>query len=162
MRVGRSCSAIDQSPPPQSNRSYGKRRNMLSLPTHSLTCRTTVIFSMWQHSQTTASIAASSARRSMKTGRASVRGPTSYALHRSPTRARHMERLKSQVSSDQPTSSHRKLLSVSVPTSIAFCRAVRPNPSLKRSANGRPPGPGRWYAVHFHRPGPGVLPLSPA
>ena len=37
-----------------------------------------------------------------------------------------------------------------------------PNPSLKRSANGRPPGPGRWYPVHFHRPGPGVLPLSPA
>ena len=41
-------------------------------------------------------------------------------------------------------------------------RARMPNPSLKRSANGRPPGPGRWYAVHFHRPGPGVLPLSPA
>ncbi len=39
---------------------------------------------------------------------------------------------------------------------------VRPNPSLKRSANGRPPGPGRWYAVHFHRPGPGVLPLPSA
>ena len=39
---------------------------------------------------------------------------------------------------------------------------VRPNPSLKRSDNGRPPGPGRWYAVHFHRPGPGVLPSSPA
>jgi hypothetical protein len=41
-------------------------------------------------------------------------------------------------------------------------RAARPNPSLKLSTNGRPPGPGRWYAVHFHRPGPGVLPLSPA
>jgi hypothetical protein len=40
--------------------------------------------------------------------------------------------------------------------------AVMPNPSLKRSANGRPPSPGRWYAVHFHRPGLGVLPLSPA
>jgi hypothetical protein len=40
--------------------------------------------------------------------------------------------------------------------------AALPNPSLKRSANGRPPGPGRWYSVHFHRPGPGVLPLSPA
>jgi len=34
--------------------------------------------------------------------------------------------------------------------------------SLKRSANGRPPGPGRWYAVHSHRPGPDVLPSSPA
>jgi hypothetical protein len=41
-------------------------------------------------------------------------------------------------------------------------RAVLPNPSLKRSANGRPPAPGRWYAVHFHRPGAGVLPSSPA
>ena len=39
---------------------------------------------------------------------------------------------------------------------------ARPNPSLKRSANGRPPGPGRRYAVHFRQPGPGVLPLSPA
>jgi len=27
---------------------------------------------------------------------------------------------------------------------------------------GRPPGPGRWYAVHFHRPGPGVLTSAPA
>ena len=41
-------------------------------------------------------------------------------------------------------------------------RAARPNPSLKRSANGRPPGPGRRYAVHFRQPGPGVLPSSPA
>jgi hypothetical protein len=38
---------------------------------------------------------------------------------------------------------------------------VRPNPSLKGSANGRPPGPGRRYAVHFRQPGPGVLPLAP-
>ena len=39
---------------------------------------------------------------------------------------------------------------------------MTPNPSLKRSANGRPPGPGRWHTVHFHRPGPGALPSSPA
>ena len=32
---------------------------------------------------------------------------------------------------------------------------------VKRSANGRPPGPGPWYSVYFHRPGPGVLPSSP-
>ena len=37
-----------------------------------------------------------------------------------------------------------------------------PNPSLKRSANGRPPGPVWRYAVHFRQPGPGVLPSSPA
>ena len=40
--------------------------------------------------------------------------------------------------------------------------AVMPNPSLKRSANGRPPGPVWRYAVHFRQPGPGVLPSSPA
>ena len=41
-------------------------------------------------------------------------------------------------------------------------RWAPPNPSLKRSANGRPPGPVWQYAVHFRQPGPGVLPLSPA
>ena len=41
------------------------------------------------------------------------------------------------------------------------CRAW-PNPSLKRSANGRPPGPVWRYALHFRQPGPGVLPLAPA
>ena len=46
--------------------------------------------------------------------------------------------------------------------SIRINDAVMPNPSLKRSANGRPPGPGRRYAVHFRQPGPGVLPSSPA
>ena len=39
---------------------------------------------------------------------------------------------------------------------------VPPNPSLKRSAIGRPPGPGPWHTVHSHRPGPVVLPLSSA
>ena len=37
-----------------------------------------------------------------------------------------------------------------------------PNHSLKRSANGRPPGPVWRYAVHSRQPGPGVLPSSPA
>ena len=41
-------------------------------------------------------------------------------------------------------------------------RAVLPNPSLKRSANGRPPGPATGYGVHFPVAGPGVLPSSPA
>ena len=44
----------------------------------------------------------------------------------------------------------------------ASVKTALPNTSLKRSDNGRPPAPGRWYAVHFHRPGAGVLPLSPA
>ena len=38
---------------------------------------------------------------------------------------------------------------------------VMPNPSLKGSTNGGPPGPVWWYTVHFHQPGPGVLPSSP-
>ena len=37
-----------------------------------------------------------------------------------------------------------------------------PNPSLKRSADGRPPGPRSRYGVHFLLPGPDVLPSSPA
>jgi hypothetical protein len=46
-------------------------------------------------------------------------------------------------------------------TSFSAAR-VTPNPSLKRSANGRPPGPVWRYAVHFRQSGPGVLPSSPA
>ena len=45
---------------------------------------------------------------------------------------------------------------------VCAMRTVLPNPSLKRSANGRPPGPVWRYAVHFRQPGPGVLPSSPA
>ena len=37
---------------------------------------------------------------------------------------------------------------------------VLPDPSLKRSANSRPPGPVRRYAVHFRQPGPGGLLLA--
>jgi hypothetical protein len=33
--------------------------------------------------------------------------------------------------------------------------------SLKGSANGVPPGPGRRYPVHFRPPGPGVTPSAP-
>jgi hypothetical protein len=40
--------------------------------------------------------------------------------------------------------------------------ALRPNPSLKRSTNGRPSGPGLWHTVHFHSPGPDGLPLARA
>ena len=47
-------------------------------------------------------------------------------------------------------------------TNTPHLARVRHNPSLKRSANGRPPGPVWRYAVHFRQPGPGVLPSSPA
>ena len=39
---------------------------------------------------------------------------------------------------------------------------VKPNPSLKQSANGMPPGPGLRYSIHSLSPGPGGIPLSPA
>ena len=39
---------------------------------------------------------------------------------------------------------------------------VKPNPSLKPSPNGGPPGPAHRYAVHFLCAGPGVPPLVPA
>jgi hypothetical protein len=48
------------------------------------------------------------------------------------------------------------------PVTIRLDEGSMPNPSLKRSANGRPPGPVWRYAVHFRQPGPGVLPSSPA
>ena len=44
----------------------------------------------------------------------------------------------------------------------SLSRAATPNSSLKRSANGRPPGPARRNAVQFLRPGPGVLTLAPS
>ena len=43
-----------------------------------------------------------------------------------------------------------------------YRRGALPNPSLKRSTNGRPPGPVWRYAVHFRQLGPGVLPSPPA
>jgi hypothetical protein len=46
--------------------------------------------------------------------------------------------------------------------SMRFGHTATPNPSLKRSANGRPPSPVWRYAVHFRQPGLGVLPSSPA
>ena len=41
-------------------------------------------------------------------------------------------------------------------------RELRPNPSFKRSATGRPPSPVRRYAVHCRQTGLGGLPASPA
>jgi hypothetical protein len=48
------------------------------------------------------------------------------------------------------------------PVGFATVAPARPNPSVKLSTNGGPPGPGRQYGVHFCRPGPGVPPLAPA
>ena len=42
-----------------------------------------------------------------------------------------------------------------------FPRVARPNPALKPSTNGMPPGPAWRYAVHFRQSGPSVLPLVP-
>ncbi len=45
---------------------------------------------------------------------------------------------------------------------LPVARRAWPNPSFKRSTNGRPPGPVWRYAVHFRQSGPGVLPSAPA
>jgi hypothetical protein len=50
---------------------------------------------------------------------------------------------------------------VLVTYSCSFPRGAGPNPSLKRSANGGPPGP-RGALVYLAPRGPGVPPLSPA
>ena len=46
--------------------------------------------------------------------------------------------------------------------SLAWPRALMPNPSFKPSTNGVPRGPGWRYAVLFRHPGPRVTPLVPA
>jgi hypothetical protein len=66
-------------------------------------------------------------------------------------------RWHTNASPDPPLSAHAVLAR----TQRLACQQARHNPSVNRSANGRPPAPGRWYAVHFHRPGAGVLPSSP-
>ena len=43
----------------------------------------------------------------------------------------------------------------------AAAARTTPNPSLEARPNGRPPRPGRRYAVHFRQPGLGVLPSVP-
>jgi len=57
-----------------------------------------------------------------------------------------------------------KLISSCVAGKVHLARRcwLRHNTSLKRSAIGRPAGPGLLHTVHFHRPGPAVLPLSSA
>ena len=65
----------------------------------------------------------------------------------------------------------RRALKTAVPPGLLECqqrprpyseKPSAPNPSLKLSTNGRPPGPGHRYGVHSLWPGPGVLPLVPA
>ena len=46
--------------------------------------------------------------------------------------------------------------------SSSSASSATPNPSVKLSANGRPPSPSHRYGVHFLWLGPGVLPSSPA
>jgi hypothetical protein len=56
----------------------------------------------------------------------------------------------------------RHVPSNSAPSQFRASAPAWPNPSLKRSANGMPPGPGRRYTVHFRLPGPGGTPSAPA
>ena len=85
----------------------------------------------------------------------------SSSTTRSPTSSTESLSLCHTQTSEQLRSSPQARGSPPNPTHIQ-CRAVQPNPSLKRSAHGRPPGPAAGYGVHFPAAGPGVLPLSPA
>ena len=84
---------------------------------------------------------------------ASIRGPLRQRLE---CAARHRRRRGAggdrgaQTGATRPWPAHR-------PHSPG---AALPNPSLKWSANGRPPGP-VCGALHSPQPGPGVLPLAP-
>ena len=81
----------------------------------------------------------------------SARKPPSVHRRSATTRTR-LRRLRS------PESCETQLM-----TNVSVSRhRPGPNPTLKRSTNGRPPGPVWRYAVHFRQPGPGVLPLPPA
>jgi hypothetical protein len=61
------------------------------------------------------------------------------------------------------TSSSTRSIRAFIGQSIALSSArAAPNPSVKLSTNGRPPGPSHRYGVHFLWLGPGVLPLVPA
>ena len=48
-----------------------------------------------------------------------------------------------------------------LPKSRPGVRTRTPNPSLKGSTNGGPPGPAWRYAVYFRQSGPGVPPSAP-
>ena len=60
-------------------------------------------------------------------------------------------RIKSKVFTKQP-------IVGSASTPGALWQHVRANPSVNRTRYGRPPWPGRRYAVHFRQPGQAVLP----
>jgi hypothetical protein len=61
-----------------------------------------------------------------------------------------------------PNKASRAMVQRPISSNAVLRSALTPNPSLKRSANGRPPSPAWWYAVHFHQSGLGGLPSSPA
>ena len=68
-----------------------------------------------------------------------------------------------QLRSRQGTAAEQKWCAASLPNPFksAHSRRVRPNPSLKRSANSKPPGPPAGLA-HFPSVGPGVSLPAPA
>ncbi len=79
-----------------------------------------------------------------------------------PCRTRRTPQTRSTATAISEAQSGKRGAAQSGSHSTHTAPRVLPNPSLKRSANGRPPGPVWRYAVHFRQPGPGVLPLSSA
>jgi hypothetical protein len=93
--------------------------------------------------------------------------PHGAFLHRRAVVGRHLDHSSTLVLSTRTTGRLRLLRKAArFPVHRSGCSTcpappLLPNPSVNRRANGRPPSPGWWYSVHFHQPGPGVLPLSP-
>ena len=83
-------------------------------------------------------------------------------LQPSPWRPKIASRVGGKSFVKCPAAGTRGLVHVAPSAGARKVNPALPNPSLKRTANGMPPGPGLGYAVHFPSPGPGVTPLAAA
>jgi len=82
--------------------------------------------------------------------------PAAVGRRRPPSPGQRRRREKHKpASSKRPARPGHRLNSILHPP------PVTPNPSFEARPNGKPPGPGHRYAVHYLWPGPGVLPSVP-
>jgi hypothetical protein len=88
--------------------------------------------------------------------------------HQRTTSGRHQESSRHLGSSTRATGLHQpqlleaQFLGQFLGVSNRSTKPLLPNPSLKLSPNGGPPGPASRYGVHFLLAGPGVPPSVPA
>ena len=75
----------------------------------------------------------------------SIGGSTAVLPRRLEYLARHRGQRGARTFSLQATRNNQTFAQA-----IASAHRALPNPSVEARPNGRPPGPGWWYAVHFH------------